>query len=323
MKRNLLTAIFCVFILFAFSGCQLAREDMGASAGGDKLAGVFITAEYIDLFDMESYLNDNLKSFQGGTVIAGGNTQKYQGRLYATITNKTLGGEGTGETAGADEYEFGNIKGIAYFLRTEAASAPNGGLVTTTSNDGISDSHVNINSGDDTESISLDGTLYVVPSGANYEYYFNPVYQSPDGSVYLESGDGFMVSNQTYGEGAVFSQKLDETTTVTENGKSKTYSMTVNVSISSVFAPEKIKILQMDADNRILSQTEYTPGSLPEAIAPDGDTDYLIVETDSRDNSGILKTARKIYGRDSESLSAFYQQSDGLCIEQWTQINWN
>jgi len=104
MKRNLLKAMCCVFMLFAFSSCQLAREDMGASAGGDKLAGVFITAEYIDLFDMEGYLNDNLKSFQGGTVIAGGNTQKYQGRLYATVTKKALGGEGTGETTGTDEF---------------------------------------------------------------------------------------------------------------------------------------------------------------------------------------------------------------------------
>lgn len=52
-----------LLMLTLLSGCQLAREDEGEN--GDRLVGVFVTTEYIDLFDMERYLNDNLRAVGG------------------------------------------------------------------------------------------------------------------------------------------------------------------------------------------------------------------------------------------------------------------
>ena len=84
MKYKILYAVCCALLMGLLGGCQLAREDAGANAIQDRLIGVFVTTDYIDLFDAEGYLNENLKGFQNGNVIVDGDTRRYEGRLYGT-----------------------------------------------------------------------------------------------------------------------------------------------------------------------------------------------------------------------------------------------
>lgn len=320
MKRKMMIVVCYSLILCTLTGCQLARENAGTNTYEDRLIGIFVTTEYLDLFDFEDYLSDNLSSFKGGEITVDGNTQKYQGRLYATLTTRTLTSEETGETLETEEYVFENIEGIAYYSPTVPATAEHGSYTTSISDEAISDGHRSLNFGDDKNSTTLEGTIYTAPSNKNHTYYFNPVYQSADGSVYATSGDGFMVNNESYSEGSVYSQTLDATTTVTENGKIKEDSISIKLSISVMFAPEKIVVLQMDTDSKLLSRTEHEPDTLPEAFTSEVDTAYLIVETYKRDDTGSLKISREIYGRDDESFATFITRADGVCIKQWTQI---
>ena len=113
MKHNVMIAVCCVFIICALAGCQLALESAGANTNGDRLIGVFITNEYLDLFDFEGYLNDNINSFRGGEIDAErSNTHKYQGRLYAVLVPKAHVNEETGESTVTHEYVFEGIEGI-------------------------------------------------------------------------------------------------------------------------------------------------------------------------------------------------------------------
>lgn len=323
MRRKAIIALCGALILCALSGCQLARENAGADAREDRLAGVFVTTEYLDLFDFEGYMNDNLKGFSGGEIIMDGDTEKYQGRLYAALTTKTLTNEETGETIETEEYVFEGVEGIPYFAAVMQATAQGGDAYTASVSDpAISDAHMAINVGDAENSTALEGTIYVSPAREERTYYFNPVYQSADGSVYLTSGSGFMVGNWPTSEGEQYSQTMDASYTETENGKSKTERISVKLSIGVMFAPEKIVVLQMDAQSKLLSRTERAPGELPEVFSPEPDAEYLVVETHKRDAEGNATVSREIVGKDAESMETFCARADGVCEKRWTQIKW-
>jgi len=322
MKRKIMIAVCSVLILCLLSGCQLARENAGANAYEDRLIGLFITTEYLDLFDFENYLNDNISGFRDGEITIDGNAQKYQGRLYATLMTRTPTSDEAGGTTEIEEYIFEGIDGIACFSPTVPAADGRDSYIFSMSDEAISDGHMSLNYGDDKNSTTLTGTIYTVPSNMQHTYYFNPVYQSEDGSVYAVSGSGFMVDNEADSEGSVYSQTLDATTTVTENGKSKTESISITLSISVMLEPEKIIVLQMNTESELLSRTEYAPGILPEVLTPEADTAYLVVETYKRDDMGNLKIAREIYGRDNENIETFSVRADGVCVKHWTQIKW-
>ena len=322
MKRKILTVICCAMLLSILSGCMLAKEDKGADANafGDRLIGVLVTTEHLDLFDIESYIRDNLRGFQGGVTSPSGNEQQYQGRLYATLTARTLTSEETGETMEIEEYVFEGIEGIAFFAPTIVDTEAGTTYRSSMSDEGISNGHVGFFHGDDEQRVTMEGTIFVVP--ATYiVYYINPVYQSADGSVYVTTGSGISTSG-VQSEGSVMSQTLSDTRTVTENGRASTDSASITIGISAMYAPETIVVLQMDKDSRVIDRVEYVPGTLPETVTLEAGTDYIIVETHRRNYEGNPTLSREVYGKDTGTIEAFFARDDGICVKQTTRINW-
>ena len=320
--RKSIATILAVLIILTLTGCQLALEDKGDSKNKDRLIGVLVTDEYLDLFDMERYLNDNVNKFSGGGLInIDDNNSKYQGRLYAKLETLTLKGE-AGNTFETREFVFDDVNGISYFSATVPATENEEGYTTSGSDEAISDSHMSIHYGDDEDKTSLEGTIYISMNQIAKSRYINPVYQDSDGSVYVTSGSGIMLAGEQ-GEGSVFTQTLEESATVTENGKTKTVSFDIKISLSIMLPPEKIIIIQMDKNSDIISKKEYVPGKLPETLIPDIGAEYIIVESYKRDLESNLITSRSIYDRKNETLDTFYCRDDGVCIKQWTNLDWN
>jgi hypothetical protein len=311
--------VLCILVIFALTGCQLALDHADGTVNEDRLAGIFLTTQYLDLFDFEGYINDNLKSLQGSNIVVEGNTEKYQGRLYAQLITKSVKSEETGETFETGEYVF-PVQGIAYFSATVPAQGDQASYFTSVSDPAISDGHVDYKTEDKGDSITLTGTIYVSPQNISHTYYFNPVYQSADGSVYAVSGSGFTVNNEAYSEGGVYSQTLEATTSETVNGKVKTDSISVKLSISVMFTPEKITVIQMDEENAVLSQMAYAPDVMPESIPTEPETAYLIVETHKRGETGEIEISREIYSSDANSIETFYVREDGICLKKWTAV---
>lgn len=323
MKTRRIFAIFlAVFILFTLTGCQLALEDKGESKNKGRLIGVFVTDEHLDLFDMERYLNDNInKIYDGGIINIDGDNSRYQGRLYAKLASRTLTDD-TGNTFDTREFVFDDVKGISFFSATVPATENEESFITSGSDEAISDGHMGIHHGDDEDKITLEGTIYISSDFAEKAHYINPVYQNSDGSVYVTTGNGIMLSGEQ-GEGSVYSQTLEETNTVTENGKSKSISSYIKISISIMHPPEKVIIMQMDKNSDKISKTEYSPGNLPDTLIPEAGVDYIIVENHKRDSESNWITSRSIYDRRDESLETFYCRDDGICVKQWTNLDWN
>jgi hypothetical protein len=314
-KNKALIFLLCASLLCSLAGCRLAREDLGADARVDRLIGVFLSTEYLDLLDFEGYAGDNLKNLSGGDFVIDGDNRKYQGRLYAAKTQMD-------ETVGGVEYVFEGVEGIAYFAATVRTAPESDSYIATSSGAEIGDSHMALSVGDTENIVTLEGTVYIAATSDSRVYYFNPVYQSADGSVYLMSGDSISLAGELDGEGARYSQTLNETYSETVNGETKTDSISITLAISTMFAPESIVVLQMGADSALLARAEYAPGALPETLSLQKGTAYLVLETHKRDTEGNRLVSRDIYSGGAENLEAFSVREDGICVKHSIELMW-
>ena len=321
--KNKWRAVACclvIMLLCALAGCRLAQEGKVTEATEDRLVGVLVTTEYLDLFDMERYLNDNIGNNPDGEITIDGSAREYQGRLYAILKKETLTDEKAGQTTEIVQFVFEGIKGIPYFAADIPKTAERESFLSSSSDEAISDGHTGIKSGDKENSLTLEGTIYIAPSGLE-TYYINPVYQSDDGRVYVTSGSGFS-TDSTQNEGTLFSQTMSFERTVTENGKAVKDSTSVKISLHMMQAPKKIVLLEMDRGSAVLSRTECMPGEVPDAITPKAGTEYILVETHKTDSEGKPLVTRTLFGKDAQTLETFYSREDGVCVKQWTALNW-
>ena len=302
MKRNLfiLTCVLVLAVVLGISGVTLAQPD-AESPAGDKLVGVYITTEYLDLFDFESYLKDNIHTIEDGTIIADGDDSKYQGRLYATLNDE-------------GRYVFEDINGIPYFHYR--VTDENGSYTTTTGNDRIADGHVSIKHTDDGQEVNLEGTIYTPPTKDITHFYINPVYQSESGEIYVVSGSGISFDSDG-SEGGAFTQTIDAITTVTENGETESFSTSVKISIAVKSAPESHSILEFGADGFMISNDAYNPGDLPDTITPHHNCAYIILESTSGKN-----VTRTLYQKEDSFIETFYPGDDSILRIQQTSLEW-
>ncbi len=327
MIKRILAACWLFVIISALCSCQLAKEESG-SAGEDRLIGVLVTAEYLDLFDMEAYMNDNLGSgFKGGEIAVDSNNainggyEKYGGRIYATPSADAPAEGETGKAPESLEYVFEGVAGIRYFAVKIPATETMGTHRASFSDDGISDGHVAVNVGDDGEGVVLEGTIYVAPASGGLRFYFNPVYQDADGKVYVISGSWIGSSGDRV-EGAAFSQSLKASYTTTENGKQTTDELSVTVSVATIFAPEKIVILQIGDDHSIIAQADYAPASVPDTITPQSGTSYIVMESYSTNAYGKTQVTRVLYDKSATYIRSYHCREDGICVAKDTPIDW-
>lgn len=317
--KSIVAILSAIFMGLSFTGCQLAKEESVGAKNKDQLIGVFITTEYLDLFDMEGYLEDHIV-LSGDTLVVEDKSENYNGRLYATLVEKELTNEETGEKNSIQEYEFQDVDGISFFAAEMTDMVTGDTYVSSSTGDGIIDGKLSVHSGDEEEKTVIDGKIYTIPGKNNNAFYVNPVYQSADGKVYAISGQGIMLSG-SQAEGCAFSQKIEDSTTTTINGKSKTRTCVVNTSIETMLPPTKIVLLQMDKNSSILLREAYDPGKLPKSITPEKGTNYLILESYKIDSEGNEKVVRSIFMAEDQSFESFYAK-DNIIDCQSTMINW-
>lgn len=299
-----------ILMLTLLSGCQLAIEDADKPSG-DRLAGVFVTTEYLDLFDVEAYLNDNLRVV-GGELSIEGDTSEYYGRIYA---------QKTAVDEHRVEYEFTELNGFGYYSLIEYGDTPLDNLHYCYADEGISDPKNHYKSTDEGEGVEMDGTIYFPADGSDAVFYFNPVYQTSNGDVYVTSGQGF--STDTMIEGQVYSQTMEETTSITMNGETESWSTSVTTNIEGIHLPKKYVLLYMDNESQILRSQEYVPGSVMPEMSIPADTAYLILEAYKTNEEGGDITHREIVNRGEDSFFTFCLNEKGICVKEYTYLTWN
>lgn len=319
MKRSV-SALLAVLFTLSLCGCQLAQEDAGDMASNDRLIGLWITREWLDLYDTEAYVQDHLNGLTLDEAEALNENSPYMGRLYASLQEEVVTGS-SGNQKTLYKYAFPGIDGMNFYCANCPEDMPLEDFIGSHYDEAITDNHTSISVTDAGESVELEGTIYVSASCANKTFYLNPVYQTQDGRVYVEStgGNDF---NEIDAEGPLFSQTIEDKSVITENGTSEELKNTTTLSIEILNPPTKIVVLQMDQNSEIVSRTEYEPGKLPEALVPETSTEYIILETQKVDPQGAYVVTHELFTKDDCALYSFYERADGICVKQYTSLSW-
>lgn len=318
--KNIIIIVCCIiavaFTLGATGVVKVKSAAIEENHDSDRLIGVLITREYLDLFDSDRFLSDNINSPANGGEISGSESAEYQGRLYAGLVETIHTNDETGETVKSREYVFNGIDGIRFFapyIRDESGS-----YWSTTTDEGITDGATHFQSTDDGESVTLKGTIFVAPNSNLSHFYFNPVYQTSNGEVYAVSGDGVFLGGESV-SGDSWSQKITENRTETYGDTNTTSGTEVEVTVCVIEKPTGIALLQFGSKHELLKKEDLTEGNLPEHIDALPDVQYMIVETSSSEG-GI---SRSLFQREDGFIYAFYCRDDGICIKHVCEVNWS
>lgn len=311
--------ITMVLLCGLLSGCSLAREDAGEEVKRttDRLVGVFLTQEHLDLFDMDAYLNDNIDKFVDGGTITVENSSKYEGRLYGTIDKH-------GYTQAKDcehwEIRFGDLEGIAFFYSEweEEGQEPFGMLMA---GDEVCDVIEHLNVSDEGESVKLNGTIYMYAkeNTESIGFYANPVYMTEAGEYYVVSGMGHYQGGII---GGSFTVKLEEEAEKTENGKKEVYGGGVELTISLMDSePKEIRLFYMDKELNIMHTEVFAAGSMPKELHPMEGTTCIVVETEWLDGNVTRDLIEPTEGENA-TLETFYKISEITLGKMNTEIIW-
>ena len=298
--------ILILVLALALSGCQLAKPEADTHKEKDMLVGVFITEQHLDLFDMEAYLQENLASLSGGTV-SFADAAQYSNRVW---------GEKIKEHDGHSSYRFGDLEGslLASFRITPDGVKENA-YWASEAGEGICDVSFGHHSMDDGSRLELSGTVYFSDTHPDPGLYFNPVYQTPEGEVYLLSGQGTFFG--AAGMGGSAGHTMKEETKRTENGEETSHSTEISITMECVYPARNLVILQMDEDNQILSCQEWNPASTPEELKPGKNCAYILVEEHTA--NGVR---RSLYQKENRYIAFFRELENRMATKAQIAITW-
>lgn len=308
-----------ISVLLTVWGCTLAIPD-ASDAGEDILIGVFITEDYIDLFDLDGYLDDHAGQLKDGETLHIENDSQYEQKLYAVIDNHSS------DDSSDWSVNFDDIQGINMFCpvwKDENGEKYRGTIFS----EGICDTNSHINCTDDGDEYDIDGTIYILEGKADEDiaYHVNPVYQTADGRIYVKSGSGFSTSGES-AEGECFSTTLSGECAFTENGETKTDKTSVTVHVSVIYKPIQITICQMNKDHEVMKKKIYNPGEIPDQLEINSEIAYILLETEKETLSREKRTAREIinYDPDGEmTLETWYLTDEEIVTKKCTELDWN
>lgn len=304
--RKLLALTLCAFLLL--TGCQLATDEVNDGGPGyqDRLVGVVVTTEYLDLFDMEAYLEDNLNDALVGEIT--GDTSAYQGRIYAQeeVAHSTTG---DGVPCTSIYYNFDQIDGIQMLCYEVQTILEDGTVHATYTKGYTSEGFGSTSYGGEVN----EGTIYVPEDAGAVTIFTNPVYQDSEGRLYLVAGTGATTNSI----GGSMSQNIYEEYTETINGEETTVRREFKVTVEGISVPEKVSIFQMDENNGILDRQEYIPGQLPEELTPADGCAYILVEEYAGE-----KVTRELLEPGNDLIAVSVRSEKLYCATDYCRILW-
>ena len=283
-------AILAAVFLIAFLDGSAVRSDAAEEAG--VLIGAYVSEEDFDLDDL--------------IVTATGKFQWKSGRIYAEQTGKswyfpTLD-DGGGIFCAQISEEGTDYPTVVHF----------GGL-------GKARSRVNVSDADGIRTTDIDLSGEVYACGDEHRIFnFYPIYQTPDGRVYLTSGSSIGVSGD---DGGSVSHTLTSDKTESIGGKSERVKVKVAITAVSHLTPTKFTVAHMDENDTVLKLEEFASDALPESITPADGAAYLIGTSCGFDRDG--ETAEyDICSRGDDGGLHTFRYRDGSLTAVEIRVDW-
>ncbi len=326
-KHRNLTYYLCLPVLAAamiLGGCSLAVPDEGMEAGGDRLIGAFITWEYLDLYDMDAFFQDHAGQLAGERQLSGMDLAGYQTKLFADVEKHGSGSPFDWEVS------FPGAEGICFFSPTwtdEFGGEYQGSVIDPM----ICDVDNALHTADEGDTRELTGTIWCTPgadAGEDLGFYLNPVYQTPQGDIYLMAGTGCSVrqADAEIPEGAQASSSLTDERKLWENGKEKTEKSSVTVKLGIMYEPVKVTLCQMDAGHQVLKEESFDPQDVPDQLDTQPGTAYILSETEKISPTGKPMLTRAVYEKQEgkeDLLESFQMMENGRILRRELAVKWN
>lgn len=299
-KRSIL---WVLVLALALSGCQLAKPEAQEEAEKDMLVGVFMTQEYLDLFDFDAYFQDHAGDLLTDGAVSADHLTRYGSRIW---------GERIRGSDGHSSYHFGDLEGhILASFRILPENDPWQAYWSSEVSGALCDVSLGHHSIDNGARLELSAAVWFSDTHPDPGLYFNPIYQTPDGRVYVVSGQGMF-----FGEGSA-TQTMTEEVTRTEQGVKTGYSTRIHIAMDTVSPARRLVLLQMDEENRVLHRLETTPGEAPRTLTPEAGCAYLLLEEHT---AGGIR--RSIFQKEDSGISFFRELSNGLCEKGQITLSW-
>jgi len=187
--------------------------------------------------------------------------------------------------------------------------------------EGISEAQFGVHNINGVEHITMEGTIYVRNREGIIGFYFNPVYQMPDGRVYLVEGEGTSFSN--HGESGVsYTHALTEENTRTQNGEKTGKGSEIRIQVKTMELPLRYVIHCMDTGHRVLTGQEFLPGELPEKLQIPVNTAYVLLEIHEWNEQEQDVVRYEVYDRQDEQLQTYRALENNICAEQSVKLIW-
>lgn len=308
----LCAALAVVAFIAGFSGVidltKQPEENTGTQS--DRLIGALITKEYLDLFDFDSYFQDNASHIVNGGVIDEQEVSQYYERLYASNTP----GEHHSEVA------FEGVNGISIFCAYIETDGE--GYWTSSGDEGYADGYWHLTDADELQRVEMEGTVYSSTLSGWKCFYVNPMYQTSDGRIYVIPGSG----NSFGGDvtcGMSSSQMLTESKTTVVNGEKKTVEAEIKVTFTFMDPPASVTVMQFNEENQVIAQDDFDVDSIPTEISPLKAAQYIIIETVGTASDGSETIKRQLIQHEDDCAEAFSIREDGICVQRGIAINWD
>lgn len=312
MKKSRKTGIVTLFLsmMMILAGCQLAVEEGSETSVEDRLIGALITTDSMSsLWGEQELTPEMFEDMEDGALILEEYENRSEGVLYAIPSYEDK------------KYVFEGIDGYAMFVAVMHMEEENETYSTSVADPEISDLSTHITAGD-VEKIELTGTIYFSENRAERPWHMNPVYQKENGVVYaVPGGMGFSMGGET-GEGTSGSTRTDQALSYTDNGETKSFESHIEINYTFMYAPSRITVVEMNADNQVLIRREYEPGKLPEEMGTNEEAEYLIIETEKAGEDGKAFVEREIVNKGEESFASYYEMENGIISKMMTTILW-
>lgn len=323
--KNIIIIILCLCIIAFVPGVTGAvsvydeNDILDTNNAEDLMVGMFVTTEYLDLFDMEGYLEDNIVNV---TRIIHNNDEidniiDYEGKHYAKLVNKSFTDEETGNQIETSEYVFEDLDG--YGCYSFFVDDRENGYYSSVIDDVFCDCSIVANGFDTLEENLIEATIYY--SGEYAVFYVNPVYQSADGSVYVVPGQGIGTSGKNIA-GSELSTSLKSETAVTVQDQAKNIKNEVKLTVKLVMPVEGITVSQMTKDNECIKLDSFVAGELPIDYYPESGAEYLIIDSVTTDANGNQQSDRDVIDKSEDSFDTYKTLENGMYQQFTTYVNW-
>lgn len=284
------------------TGCRLAREESQVqNSAEDRLVGIFVTEEYLNVGTPELTVNS------GGEISFAESRERIEGTLIF-------------DEHGPKDIVFDGIEGFGIYCfalwNEESEIYTSYGIA----DDVFSDRYWVTTGNDTSEDNTVEATIYVNSDGPTGLYY-NPVYQTARGDVYMQPGTGLSWAEGV--ERSSSSHTMSQEWKASVNGQETAWKSSFIIHNVCADGTVSYNLLFMGEDNRVAEvMTGDELVKMWEAgqweLTVPTETAYLILEQEN----GSGDTRRIICNRGEASLEFLQSEDGGYMVNRQVSILW-